>query len=326
MHSLNRFVFTVPSLNEAEKFYKAFGLEVRRSSKRIGLYTHGHAHCWGSIFEAPGRKKLQYLSFGAYESDLADIIARLETEKGLKPIAAHPLSDGTGHWYADPEGIAIQICVAPKVTPSDRLPTRPSVTVAAGRGASPARSAVSEVQPIRLSHVLLFSADVRRATRFYCDTLGLRVSDTSGDGIAFLHGPHASDHHLLAFAKSDGPGLHHASWSVDSLDQVGNGMEQMYAAGYGDGWGVGRHVLGSNYFYYVRDPWGSFCEYSFDIDFVPATLEWASGDHPPEDTFYLWGPKVPEYFIQNHETASASAPVATSVVAASPTASATAKV
>ena len=34
--------------------------------------------------------------------------------------------------------------------------------------------------------------------------------------------------------------------------------------------GVGRHVLGSNYFYYVQDPWGSFAEYSYDIDFVPA--------------------------------------------------------
>ena len=28
-------------------------------------------------------------------------------------------------------------------------------------------------------------------------------------------------------------------------------------------------VLGSNYFHYVRDPWGSFAEYSCDIDYIP---------------------------------------------------------
>ena len=110
------------------------------------------------------------------------------------------------------------------------------------------------VQPLYLSHILLFSADVARATRFYVDVLGLRVSDTSGDVIAFLHSPHGSDHHLIALAKSGGLGLHHTSWCVASLDDVGLGMEQMSAAGHGEGWGVGRHVLGSNYFRYVRDP------------------------------------------------------------------------
>lgn len=303
VHSLNRFVFTVPSLDEAEKFYRAFGLEVRRSTKRVGLYTHGHPHLWASLFEVPGPKKLQYLSFGAYASDLDALVHRIEKQMKLARREPHPLSDGTGFWYSDPEGTAIQICAAPKVTPSERLAPRIAHGHPTGKGAAPFRAQVAEVQPVRLSHVLLFSADVPRATQFYCDALGLRVSDTSGDGIAFLHGPHSSDHHLVAFAKSNGPGLHHSSWSVESVDQVGHGMEQMYSAGYGEGWGIGRHVLGSNYFYYARDPWGSFAEYSFDIDFVPATMNWGGGDHPPHDAFYLWGPKVPDYFVVNHETA-----------------------
>ena len=46
-------------------------------------------------------------------------------------------------------------------------------------------------------------------------------------------------------------------------------------------------------FHYVRDPWGSFAEYSYDIDFIPADLEWRAKDHPPEDSFYLWGPRRP---------------------------------
>ncbi|PTN47287.1 metapyrocatechase, partial [Achromobacter xylosoxidans] len=148
---------------------------------------------------------------------------------------------------------------------------------------------------------LLFSADVVRATRFYVDALGLRVSDTSGDAIAFIHSPHGSDHHLIALAKSHGLGLHHSSWCVPSIDAVGQGMEQMGAAGYADGWGVGRHVLGSNYFRYVRDPWGSYAEYSYDIDFIAEGQKWPSGDYPPEDSLYVWGPALPPDFITNHE-------------------------
>ena len=67
----------------------------------------------------------------------------------------------------------------------------------------------------------------------------------------------------------------------------------MKAQGYTQGWGVGRHVLGSNYFYYVQDPWGSWAEFSYGIDFVPADVEWPAADHPPEDSFYVWGPAVP---------------------------------
>ena len=77
--------------------------------------------------------------------------------------------------------------------------------------------------------------------------------------------------------------------------------QQMAQAGYEKGWGVGRHVLGSNYFRYVRDPWGSYAEYSFDIDFVEAGATWPSADHPGEDSLYVWGPSLPEDFIVNHE-------------------------
>ena len=67
------------------------------------------------------------------------------------------------------------------------------------------------------------------------------------------------------------------------------------------GWGLGRHVLGSNYFHYVQHPWGSYAEYSCDIDFVPATQRWQAGHHAPEDSFYLWGPEPPADFTLNRE-------------------------
>jgi hypothetical protein len=76
---------------------------------------------------------------------------------------------------------------------------------------------------------------------------------------------------------------------------------QMAAKGYTSGWGLGRHVLGSNYFHYVRDPWGSYCEYASDIDYIPADVDWRSGDHPPEDSFYVWVPEPPKDFAVNYE-------------------------
>ncbi len=302
VHSLDRFVFTVPDLDEAQRFYSEFGLDARRDGERLDLYTHGHPHRWGSIFGAPGPKKLQYLRFGVYAEDFERLAQCIE-RTGAPRIAGHPLGDDGGIWTRDPDGNVVQVVTADKVSPEEPGPHASPLAHPAGRGAAPGRSGAGRVHPRRLSHVLLFSSDVARSVRFYSDALGLRLSDRSGDVIAFMHGAHASDHHMLAFAKSGGPGLHHSSWVVDSIDAIGLGMQHMADCGYVRGWGVGRHVIGSNYFYYIQDPWGSFAEYSHDIDFVPADVEWQSADHPLEDSFYVWGPPPPDYFIVNHEIA-----------------------
>jgi hypothetical protein len=31
------------------------------------------------------------------------------------------------------------------------------------------------------------------------------------------------------------------------------------------------------------------------------TCDWASGDHAEHDSFYAWGPNVPEDFVHNYE-------------------------
>lgn len=305
VHSLDHFVFSAPDLDAAARFYDDFGLEVRRGDDRLHLHTTGHSHRWGNVLRAAGAKRLQYLAFGAYPEDVDALKQRL-AQQGIAVAEPHPQAETSGLWFRDPEGVLVHVLVAPKVSPETKVAAVP-MAAARGAAAAPARSKAPKVRPRRLSHVLLFTSNVPRSWRFYSDTLGLKLADHSGDGIAFMYGAHASDHHMLAFAKSDGPGLHHSSWDVATVDDVGLGMEQMVARGHTQGWGVGRHVLGSNYFYYARDPWGSFAEYSHDIDFIPADADWCAGDHPPEDSFYLWGPPPPDYFIQNHETAARAA-------------------
>jgi catechol 2,3-dioxygenase-like lactoylglutathione lyase family enzyme len=318
IHSIDRFVFSVPDLDEAERYYRAFGLDVRRREGKLDIYTFGNPHCWGTLHATGQPKKLEYLRLGVYAEDY-DALRRQLGAKGVAEAAPHPMGerDSGGVWLTDPDGTAVQVIVAERCTPDEKAPANGSlfkpnpINVPIG----PARSESVAVRPLRFSHMLMFVSDVARSLAFYEDVLGFRLSDKSADLIAFTHGAHSSDHHLLALAKSDGPGLHHVSWVVGSIDEVGLGMEQMTAAGYPHGWGVGRHVIGSNYFFYSRDPWGSYSEFSYDIGYIDAATDWPAADYPPEDSIYLWGPALPDDFIVNHQVQSAAVPQAEGTVA-----------
>lgn len=296
IHSLDHFALYVPDMDRARHFFTAFGLALSDASDHVELRA-ADGHCAGRLYPGPA-KRLAYLCFGCYQQDLATLLPQLEAA-GARP--APPAPGWTeGHWYTDPDGNLLQLRVTPKTSPTGKTPNAHIDIPGNERGACN-RSAAQQVRPRRLSHVLLFTPDVLRALDFYRDALGLRLSDRSRDIIAFMHASHGSDHHLLAFAKSPARGWHHSSWDVHGVDEVGMGAAQMAAAGYQEGWGTGRHVLGSNYFHYVRDPWGSFAEYSAHIDYIAAGHDWAGADHPPEDSLYLWGPDVPPYFIENSE-------------------------
>jgi catechol 2,3-dioxygenase-like lactoylglutathione lyase family enzyme len=301
VHSVEDFVLGVPDLEQAAHFYASFGLDVRREGATLGLYTFGHAHRWGRVLQR-SQKRLLWVTFGIYPEDVAGFERKISAQglvHGVPPEHADP----SGIWLNAPDGLPVQLIVAEKTSPSTKS-QRHFAPEFSNRGRAPRRSNITQVRPSRLSHILLFTPDVSAALRFYSELLGLRLSDRSGDIIAFMHTPHGSDHHLIAMAKSDNYGLHHSSWDVSSFDEVGLGSQQMAQAGYGQGWGLGRHVLGSNYFRYIRDPWGSYAEYSFDIDFIDSNVEWPAGDYPPEDSLYVWGPDLPPDFVQNYENAS----------------------
>ncbi|WP_322101931.1 VOC family protein [Paraburkholderia sp. J41] len=305
VHSIDRVVMTVPNLSEAKSFFEAFGLRCIQDTvgAPLDIGTCGHPHVWLTLL--PGAKKqLLYVRYGAYVTDYIAIqerVASLHLSGNAPHERALEVTGTDGLWLTDPDGVQVQIVVAGKSSPDFKTRLAESKEIAAGKGAAPSRSTAPKVHPRYLSHVLFFTADVQKALDFYVGVLGLRLSDRSEMDIAFLHGAYGSDHHLAAFVKADGPGVHHLSWDVGSVHEVGLGSEQMRRNGYTRGWGVGRHVLGSNYFYYVRDPWGSYAEYSFDIDYIPADLDWPAANHPGEDSFYVWGPEPPQDFATNYE-------------------------
>lgn len=298
VHSIGEFLMTVPSLQDAQRFYSSFGLDVRGEGAELTLRCHGDPHVWGRL-RAGAAKKLESLTFHCFADEL-QALERHFADQGIERIAARD-PNAQGVWLRSPDGLAICVTPGPKTTP-DASGHVGALLPRDGERSAPYRSKAHAVRPRRLSHIALLTRSVPQQIDFFSRVLGLRLSDRSGDKVAFLHGPHGSDHHLVALLASSGPGLHHLSWDVPSVDDVGLGATRMAAAGYTNGWGVGRHVLGSNYFHYVQDPWGSFSEYSATMDYIPASVDWTGLDHPAEDSFYLWGPEVaPAMFVNSEE-------------------------
>ncbi len=297
VHSLDRFVLAVPDLKPAQRFYADFGLDVGEDGNTLALKTFGHDQRWGSVVEGK-RKRLHHLSFGCYADDFPYLRERAE-RNGVELLDPPPGFESNGFWLRDPAGLLVEVKVAPKTSP-DRKMSGVWSSSPEGVAGAPVRAKAPAVRPRRLSHVLSFTTDVAKAVEFYSQNLGLRLSDDS-NVVAFMHAVHGSDHHILAFAQSNGCGLHHCSWDTQSIDDIGLGAMTMADKGHVKGWGLGRHVLGSNYFHYVQDPWGSFAEYSCDIDYIGATQRWEAGHHAPEDSFYLWGPEPPADFVLNRE-------------------------
>jgi catechol-2,3-dioxygenase len=169
-----------------------------------------------------------------------------------------------------------------------------------------AKSKTPDVRPIRLGHVLLFSPDVPRSVQFFTDALGMGLADRAQDIIAFMCARRESDHHVVAFAQSPGGiGFHHASFLVPTPDDVGRAGRRLTQQGKRGNWGFGRHTIGSNFFHYVQDPWGSWFEYYSDIDYISDYSEWTPTNYGMEDSLDNWGPEVPHDFVHNYETADA---------------------
>lgn len=296
VHSLDHFALAVPDLGVAETFYTSFGLRVETAAHGLQISA---ARGTTALLREAARRQFEYISFNIDADDLKAFQQRLEAG-GIALVDSPRFISAEGLWFRDPDGVLVQVAARKRRAPNSKGTMDVRI---APEGVRRAEADIGTTTvPRRLGHVLRFSPDVSRAVDFYERFLGMRLSDRSGDIIAFMHSPHGSDHHVVAFVKSSRPGFHHASFEVDSIDAIGIGASHMAQCGYGEGWGVGRHEAGSNFFYYVRDPWGSFAEYFCDMDYIPAGCAWDARDTPPELALALWSPIVPGYFLENHES------------------------
>jgi len=295
------YALEVPDQTVGQRFYEDFGLmDGTGSSDAVRLRPEGHGRDAVLLYGGP-RKHLHHLCYGAPGEDFARVRESL-ARAGVREIDPPRGAPEGGVWVRDPDGNAVNIrdeaAPAPPADPPLTLNGPGYVQREVIRG-YPERG--RRIAPRKLGHVLLFTPDLERLIRFYTGTLGMKLSDRSRGIIAFLRCN--TDHHTLALLSSHAPGFHHASFQVGSVDEIGMGAARMADRGWQPGWGFGRHVIGSNFFYYIRDPWGSFAEYFFDIDMIPEDCAWEARDWPGEDSLYIWGPSVPADFSENKETA-----------------------
>jgi catechol 2,3-dioxygenase-like lactoylglutathione lyase family enzyme len=298
IRSLHHVALTLPDPEVGRKFYAAFGLELGERDGRVIGRCAGRAQDQVVIREG-ARPGLHYLSFGARADDLAPIRDRLAA-RGVAledpPDAGAP----DGVWFRDLDRNLIHLGGEPpapwRAAPAVHVNAANAYVRHAGRGCPPFGL---EPRPIRLGHVILFSPDPGRLAAFYREVLGMKLSDSVGDDmVVFLRGASDGDHHLLGLLRDPTPGLHHASFEMDSVDHIELAVRRVVGAGYAHVWGTGRHVVGSNMFHYVRDPWGSLAEYFYDIDFIPEGAAWEAKRWPKEQGLFLWstdGPPPPDF-------------------------------
>ncbi|NIB38356.1 hypothetical protein HBA55_02095 [Pseudomaricurvus alkylphenolicus] len=294
-------------MSEAQSFYTDFGLEISSSDSVLSF------RCVGREYEClhiiPGNaKRLHHIAMGTSEEGLKEICENIQQCGGTIMSPLEGYSDD-GVWLSDPHGAIFHVVV---VAREAELPEEPEFKINSpgnynrvNEGALPPKSTIPALNPRRLGHVMMFTPDLDQTIAFLEQGLGMRLSDRSQSAVAFLHCQGGSDHHVIALAQSDGIGFHHASFQMGTPDEVGLAGARMQEKWGSEGWGFGRHAIGSNFFHYVRDPWNSYLEYYCDIDYIADSDNWTATNWPLEDSLHTWGPNPPADFTKNYEASEA---------------------
>jgi catechol 2,3-dioxygenase-like lactoylglutathione lyase family enzyme len=153
--------------------------------------------------------------------------------------------------------------------------------------------------PRRLGHVVIGSPDPAATRSVLVDGLGFKVSDDCEGILTFLRC--STDHHNVALVHSPVPILQHYSWECDDLDHAGHLASALLRTDPArQTWGIGRHFAGSNFYWYLRDPSGSFIELYSDLDVIDDDVEWERSGRTTfalEHIGNIWGPDIPLEFI-----------------------------
>ena len=192
---------------------------------------------------------------------LEAIGAELEKDRA---VGADP--DGTIN-AADETGFAIAFRL------SDRTPARPDAQpVNLNDDVSRINIPVDPDQrarPIRIGHVVfnIPKAGAEEASKFYIDRLGFRLSDRARDTGDFMRCEGSNDHHTLFLAhRQNVTGFNHTAFEVRNFDEIMLGGKNMKSRGWEANSKPGRHIMGSNLFWYFRNPAGGATEYFADMD------------------------------------------------------------
>lgn len=296
LHRLNSVTIGVPEIEKTKAYYADFGL----TPAGDGWLSTENGGRQLRIVGAASRRALA-LSIGVDDADdlqrIRSQLARLDVDVRIESdrlIATEPITR-----------VEVEVAITPraKETPSPIEPTnRPGRIDRAGTRA-PSVLRAGPVNVRKLGHVVIGSVDPDASQRFYVDGIGLKVSDEIAGIAAFMRC--STDHHNILIQKAPVNFLHHAAWEVDDVDEVGRGATRMLQEHpERHVWGMGRHFLGSNFFWYLKDPAGNFSEYYSDLDCIIDDQLWNPGNwEETQSILYSWGSPPPPSFLDPEDLA-----------------------
>lgn len=293
LHRLLGFRAAVARPAALDAYYAELGLTGDATSG----YTGSEGGALVSIDEAPFRR-LVAVDIGCHDDrDLDAAQQRLEA-RGASPIR-EPESVSVLD-AASRVLITVRVAEPEAAIPPVDLVVEPNAPGAVVRINERAPAVFGAPRPPRrLGHLVIGTPDLRATRDLLVDGIGCKVSDEYDGIIHFLRC--STDHHNIALVHSPVPILQHYSWECDDLDHVGYSATALYRSDpIRHAWGIGRHFAGSNFYWYLRDPAGSFLELYSDMDRITDDAAWEDRGRTPmslEHSVNAWGPNLPTEFV-----------------------------
>ncbi|MGW0193972.1 VOC family protein [Nonomuraea sp. NPDC003201] len=295
LHRLKSLTVGVPDVARTAGYYVDFGLE-QLTPGRFATVEGGEQF----VLQPARIRRLLGMTIAVDDiDDLGRITGNLKRldvpiqQDGASLRATEPIADIAVEVVVEPRLARIPVPATPYNGPGrlDRAGTR-----------APVLSRTGPVRPLALGHVVIGTVDQEATQRFFTDGIGFRVSDVVPGRAAFLRC--STDHHNLLVQQAPINFLHHTSWQVPDVDDVGRGAMSMLAEHpERHVWGLGRHHIGSNFFWYLKDPAGNFAEYYADMDAIVDDQLWTPRSFDGIQALFAWGPPVPPSFLNPEDLA-----------------------
>jgi catechol 2,3-dioxygenase-like lactoylglutathione lyase family enzyme len=292
LHRLNAITIGVPDVEKTREFYRDFGF----TESEPGVFATADGGEQLRLVQTPLRRLVE-LAIGADDPDDVD---RVASNVGVLGVEVTRIEEGMS--AVDPgTDVRVRVEVSPRLK-QDPAPQTPYNGV--GRtdrlGRAPKLRATDDqvqARPRRLGHVVIGTTDLEPSKRFFMEGIGFKLSDAVMDVAFFLRC--TEDHHNLLLQSAPVKFMHHSSWQVEDVDEIGLGAQYLLSKDPArHTWGLGRHHVGSNFFWYFRDPAGNFAEYYSDMDCIPDGQIWEPQVWEGPRSLYTWGPPPPPSFLR----------------------------
>ena len=246
----------VPDYDRQLDFFTGtWGLTAETTDEGIAfLAAEGSPEQYSVRLRRAAEKRLDLIAFGAAGPTEVDALAGRLGRDGVtlvgEPGKLQTPGGGYGFRFFDVDGRTIEVSCDVEVREHRRIEAGESI-------------------PVKLSHVVINSANPVATVAFYRRHLGFALSDT-------LMSPHLGEvmwflrtnryHHSLAIARGPHTSLHHASFELRGIDEYLRGTGRLLRSGVEKVWGPGRHLAGNNTFSYFLDPHGNTVEYTTELE------------------------------------------------------------